>query len=87
MGNGCYVAIKIMNKTTDECICYVYVPESSTVNIQMIPQGECYLKLAYGKGWMEYENVDGTVVGKFTDNISYEKSVDTFDFGAKTQMK
>lgn len=41
-----------MNKTTDECIRYVYVPENSTVNIQMIPQGEYYLKLAYGKDWM-----------------------------------
>ena len=53
------------------------------VNIQMIPQGEYYLKLAYGKGWMEIDEDDETAHGKFTENVTYERSIDSFDFGAK----
>ena len=49
----------------------------------MIPQGQYYLKLAYGKDWMEHDNGNGTVEGKFTSNVSYDKSVDVFDFGKK----
>lgn len=83
IGNGCDVAVKIVDASTDKCIRYVLVPENSSVNVQMIPQGKYYLKLAYGKDWMEYDNGDGTLVGKFTKNVSYDRSVDVFDFGKK----
>lgn len=82
-GPGCDVAIKIVNKADEQCIRYVFVPEDTTINIQMIPQGQYYLKLAYGKEWMEYINEDGTIDGKFTSNVFYDKSVDVFDFGKK----
>lgn len=83
IGNGCDVAVKIVDASTDKCIRYVLVPENSSANVQMIPQGKYYLKLAYGKDWMEYDNGDGTIVGKFTKNVSYDRSVDVFDFGKK----
>lgn len=83
IGNGCDVAIKIVDAATNQCIRYVVVPENSSINIQMIPQGKYYLKLAYGKDWMEYNNGDGTVSAKFTKNVTYDKSVDIFDFGKK----
>lgn len=83
IGNGCDVAIKIVNQTNDQCIRYVFIPANTTANIQMIPQGQYYLKLTYGKDWMEYDNGDGTIDGKFTSNVSYDKSVDVFDFGKK----
>jgi hypothetical protein len=83
IGHGCDVAIKIVDAATDQCIRYVFVPEDTTVNIQMIPQGKYYLKLAYGKGWMEYSNDDGSISAKFTQNVSYDKSIDLFDFGKK----
>ena len=83
IGDGCDVAIKIVNQTNDQCIRYVFIPANTTANIQMIPQGQYYLKLAYGKDWMEYDNGDGTIDGKFTSNVSYDKSVDVFDFGKK----
>lgn len=82
MGNGCNVAVKIMDLRTDKCIRYVYVAENSTTTVQEIPQGVYYLKLAYGYDWMEYENDEGKI-GKFTRNVSYERSQDTFDFGVK----
>lgn len=83
IGNGCDVAVKIMDAMTDRCIRYVLVLENSTENVQMIPQGKYYLKLAYGKKWMEYDNGDGTLSGKFTQNVSYDRSIDVFDFGRK----
>lgn len=82
MGSGCNVAVKIMDLRTDQCIRYVYVAENSTTTIQEIPQGVYYLKLAYGYDWMEFENDKGKI-GKFTRNVSYERSQDTFDFGVK----
>lgn len=83
MGKGCDVIVKIINSRTNECIRFVYVPENSTINIQMIPQGEYYLKLAYGKGWMEHKEENDMVRGKFTENVVFERSIDQFDFGAK----
>lgn len=82
-GNGCDVAIKIMDDATDKCIRYVFVSENSSANIQMIPQGKYYLKLAYGKDWMEYDNGDGTLSARFTSNVTYDRSTDVFDFGKK----
>lgn len=49
----------------------------------MIPKGKYYLKLTYGKDWMEYIKDDGSIIGKFTKNVSYDKSEDIFDFGKK----
>lgn len=83
VGVGYDVAIKIMDMATDKCIRYVLVPENSSVNIPMIPQGKYYLKLAYGKDWMEYDNGDGMLNAKFTKNVSYDRSMDAFDFGKK----
>lgn len=83
IGPGCDVAVKIVDASTDKTIRYVFVPENTTQNIQMIPQGKYYLKLAYGKDWMEFDNGDGTLSGKFTRDVSYDKSISIYDFGKK----
>lgn len=83
VGSGFDVVIKIVNKANEQCIRYVFVPENTTANIQMIPQGQYYLKLAYGKDWMEHDNGNGTVEGKFISDVFYDKSLDVFDFGKK----
>lgn len=83
IGTGCDVAVKIVDASTDKSIRYVFVPENTTENIQMIPQGKYYLKLAYGNDWMEFDNGDGSLSGKFSRNVSYDKSIDIFDFGKK----
>lgn len=85
IGNGYDVAIKIVEATTDKCIRYVLVPENSSVNIQMIPQGLYYLKLAYGKDWME-QHTDSIVLGKFTKSVFYERSTNIYDFGKKNSQ-
>lgn len=85
MGHGCNAAIKIMDLQTNKCIRYVYVAENTTTTVQEIPQGVYYLKLAYGYNWMEKKTHNGKQ-GKFTRNVSYERSQDTFDFGTKNSQ-
>ena len=87
IGEGCDVAIKIMDESTDRCIRYVLVLENSNVYIQKIPQGRYYLKLAYGKDWMEKDNDEGGINAKFTQLASYDRSVDVFDFGNKNSSQ
>lgn len=82
IGNSCDVAVKIMDMKTNQCIRYVYVAENTTTTVPEIPQGVYYLKLAYGNDWMELDASNGKC-GKFTRNVSYERSQDTFDFGVK----
>lgn len=86
MGEGYDVAVKIVDAQTDKCIRYAVVPENSTTTVTQIPQGKYYLKLAYGKDWMEFET-DSITIGKFTRNAFYEKSRETYDFGKKNTMQ
>ena len=86
MGEGYNVAVKIVDATTDKCIRYAVVPENSTTTITQIPQGRYYLKLAYGKDWMELRT-GNTVIGKFTRNAFYEKSRQEYDFGKKNSLQ
>ena len=86
MGEGYNVAVKIVDAQTDKCIRYAIVPENSTTTVTQIPQGKYYLKLAYGKDWMEFET-DSITIGKFTRNAFYEKSRETYDFGKKNSLQ
>ena len=79
------MAIKIVDASSEKCIRYVYVPEGESITVSQIPQGRYYLKLAYGKDWMELS--DGvTVKGKFTRSPFYEKSASSYDFGKKNSQ-
>lgn len=49
VGYGSDVAVKLIDKETENCIRYFYVNSGSTYTIRGIPQGIYYLKLAYGK--------------------------------------
>lgn len=86
IGKGCSVAIKIMDLQTNRCIRYVYVAEDSEITVHEIPQGQYYLKLAYGSDWMEMD-ANGGKLGKFTKSVSYAKSTDLFDFGIKNSSE
>lgn len=85
MGEGCDIAVKIIDLSNDRCIRYIFVSENSSITINQIPQGQYYLKIAYGYDWME-KFEDGMTHGKFTRNCYYEKSVDVFDFGKKNSQ-
>lgn len=86
IGSGCNVAVKIMEFRTDKCIRYIYVAENSSTTVHEIPQGIYFIKLAYGYDWMVLETDTGRQ-GKFTRNVSYERSQDTFDFGKKNSRE
>jgi len=86
MGEGGNVAIKIVDVATNKCVRYAIVKEKSTTTISQIPQGQYYLKLAYGQDWMELAT-DSITIGKFTKNAFYEKSRDYYDFGKKNSQE
>lgn len=86
LGKGCSVAIKIVDASTDKSIRYVYVPEGEMVTVSEIPQGLYYLKLAYGKDWMEF-HTDSVILGKFTRSSFYERSTKAYDFGKKNSQE
>ena len=73
MGEGYNVAVKIVDAQTNKCIRYAVVSENSTTTVTQIPQGRYYLKLAYGRDWMELQT-ESAIIGKFTRNAFYEKS-------------
>lgn len=82
MGRGCSVAVKVVDAATDRCIRYAYVPENTTVTLNEIPSGLYYLKLAYGKDWMEL-SADTVRLARFTRDVFYERSTEAYDFGQK----
>lgn len=82
VGKGYNVAIKIMDANSKHCIRYVYIPEGQTVTVSEIPQGQYYIKLAYGNDWMS-QQTDSIKIGKFTTNAFYEQSVNIYNFGSK----
>lgn len=86
MGRGYSVAVKIVDAQTNKCIRYAVVPENSTTTVTQIPQGRYYLKLAYGKDWMELQT-DSMIIGKFTRNAFYERSRQVYDFGKKNSLQ
>ena len=86
MGEGYNVAVKIVDAATNKCIRYAVVPENSTTTVTQIPQGKYYLKLAYGKDWMELQT-DSIIIGKFTQNVFYERSREYYDFGKKNSLQ
>ncbi len=86
MGDGYNVAVKIVDASTDKCIRYAVVAENSTTTVSQIPQGKYYLKLAYGRDWMELET-DSITIGKFTRNAFYERSREVYDFGKKNSQQ
>lgn len=79
VGYGSDVAVKLIDKETENCIRYFYVNSGSTYTIRGIPQGRYYLKLAYGSQWM-MTNEGGQCKGKFLRNAKYEIGEETLNY-------
>jgi hypothetical protein len=82
VGYGTDVAVKLIDKETENCIRYFYVNSGSTYTIYGIPQGVYYLKLAYGSQWMMTKE-GGQCKGKFLRNAVYEIGDETLDYNFK----
>lgn len=88
VGNNSDVIIKLINFENDMCIRNVYIKSNSSYNIQNIPKGIFYLKIAYGKDWISKSfNSDFSCYGKFLTNAVYEKSDDIMNFYDKKTNK
>lgn len=79
VGDNTDVVVKLVSRKTDKCIRYVYVKGNDEYRITNIPQGEYYLKIAYGKNWRQKE-MEGKIVGKFLTNAQYEIGTETLDY-------
>ncbi len=90
VGKNTEVVVKMykMGKTEkdDELVRVTYINSNTTQFIRNIPEGEYYLKIAYGKDWREtVEN--GKKFGTFTKNALYEKSKSILDFNTVKTSK
>lgn len=79
VGGGTDVSIKVMSLSTNKCVRYVFINSLTTYTIKNIPEGEYYLKIAYGRKWISKVD-NGQCIGKFISNPLYEKGQDILDF-------
>ena len=79
VGPNTNAVIKIIDTRTRKSIRSVFVKADSKFVMRHIPEGQYYLKIAYGWNWME-NSVSGKCVAKFTQNAIYKKSKEIFDF-------
>lgn len=90
VGKNTEVVVKMykMGKTEadDELVRVTYINSNTTQFIRNIPEGEYYLKIAYGIDWRE-TIVDGKKFGTFTKNALYEKSESILNFNTVKTSK
>jgi tetratricopeptide (TPR) repeat protein len=79
VGSNASVAVKLINISNDKCIRYVFINKNSTYSIRNIPEGNYYIKIAYGDDWTI---MDGQLncTGRFTKNTLFEKGEDILDY-------
>ncbi len=90
VGKNTEVVCKLykMGKTEkeDELVRVTYINKNTTQFIRNIPEGEYYLKIAYGIQWVEtMEN--GKRIGTFSKNALYEKGKQILDFNTVKTSK
>lgn len=78
VGNNTDVVVKLMTYYGN-CIRIVYIKAGDSYSIKNIPEGQYYLKIAYGSDFRKFTQ-DGQCIVKFMRDPSYEKGVETLDF-------
>lgn len=84
VGSNTDVVVKMMKMGSydDECIRIVYVRAGDTYEIKNVPEGQYYLKIAYGKDYRQrVEN--GLCKVRFVKNALYEKGTDILDYNKR----
>lgn len=82
VGSHTDVVVKLMKINSvgnDVCISIVYVRSNESFSIKNIPEGNYFLKIAYGEDWRQKIEND-TCYGKFMKWAVYEKGKDKLDF-------
>jgi uncharacterized protein YgiM (DUF1202 family) len=72
------VVVKVMT-FSNECIRIAYIKSGDTYSITHIPEGNYYLKLAYGKDYRKSIE-DGQCKVRFLRDATYKKSGENLDF-------
>ena len=84
VGKNTEVVVKMykMGKTAsdDQLVRVTYINSNTTQFIRNVPEGEYYLKIAYGRDWREHVDENGKKYGRFVKNALYEKSQQILDF-------
>ena len=73
-------------KADDQLVRVTYINSNATQFIRNIPEGEYYLKIAYGKEWPDTPET-GKKFGTFTKNALYEHSQQILDFNTVKTSK
>jgi hypothetical protein len=86
VGANSDVVVKLMRKQTygDICIRMVYVRSNNICLIKNIPEGNYYLKIAYGKDWRQ-TIADQKCIGKFMKNAMYEIGKENLNYNLTRQ--
>jgi hypothetical protein len=71
--------VKLMKRTNNKCIRYVYIRQGETYTITNIPLGEYYTKIAYGNDWRQ-KIIDNVCLGKFIFRAAYKNHLKTGTF-------
>lgn len=82
VGTQTDVVVKLMRKSSngdDLCIRIVFIRSSQSYTIKNIPEGNYYLKIAYGKDWRQ-KVVDNQCFGKFMTNAHYELGKENLNY-------
>jgi hypothetical protein len=81
VGSGTDVVVKLIKKGVyyDECIRIVYVRSGDTYDVRNIPEGQYYLKIAYGIDYRQ-KIVNNQCYVKFMQNALYEKGIQILDY-------
>lgn len=90
VGKNTEVVVKMYKmgktKSDDQLVRVTYINSNTTQFIRNVPEGEYYLKIAYGKDWRETMK-NGKKFGTFTRNALYEKSQQVLNFNTVKTSK
>lgn len=81
VGSNTDVVIKLMKRQYggDICIRIIFIRSNETYNLRNIPEGDYYLKIAYGRDWRQ-KIVDQQCYGKFMKNALYKIGEERLDY-------
>jgi hypothetical protein len=81
VGSHTDVVIKLMKKqySGDICTRIIFIRSNETYYLRNIPEGNYYLKIAYGSDWRQ-KIVDNQCYGKFMKNAQYEIGQERLDY-------
>lgn len=81
VGSHTDVVVKLMKQgtETDRCIRIAYIRSEESFMMKNIPEGQYYLKIAYGLDWRQKVE-DGICYGRFMRRAHYEAGEEILDF-------